>query len=826
MPNIKFRSEQNADYDEKAGASAVIDMPSAGVGLAATAAAAAEHNGRPHDVQGSSSGFSGSTLAMPACDIPSNLQDDFNWDTVSEENGEVDEKDEGAKKVKGFWRMHPLVRALCIMISGGLFLMIPVVAVMASHRDLPFRDTLQKSVPNYQFKYNLQCVARSFALLAAVWVFGTLIYHLVDMVPDAALNIVRTFKGKRGLEKLKDRMQFFIAVKAFIKMILISATSLIAFVIMFPNASYRFIGKVDAGSSSWDQALFQINVLLLFACTIIGVEKLVLKIIATRFHKSAYKERIEQQAYASWVLDHLNRSREAGGKPTVGSAGNTPYAMSQAGTFPHDADATGSRSELLAGTTVPNNAGFAEALAGNDGVPQKLESPPALGKSHSGSSSLWRNTFSGTRSPKLQQPPRHQKKPSKSFATRLWNIKDRALDGGIDMNSNQYASRLARKLFGALHSDRDYLVVDDFLPFFEKEEDAIKAFEFFDKDGNGDISKREMRDRVVLIYKERRSLISALNDMSQVVGKLDLFMTIFALVIVLIVALMVFGVDALKTFATIGPLLIGWSFIFGGACKTAFECLIFLFSVHSYDVGDTVVVVGESLTVSKIWLLSTVFFKTDGTYTVYANSQLATMKIQNLRRSKPQSESIIIGLDFNTPSDKIYAIRERMNEYAEENPRDLVSPVGFNVDLLENTNRVQISVGINYKSNWQDGAKHFAVKTKFAFALRHVIHELGLRYALPLQPVTMVSPPPGYDEDPIAPKPSSLRRRPTNSAAEDSDDEDIFGIRQPSAAEDNNDQQRANAQNPGAGRQGTQNDPSIMGVAAIAGMAMANNNGA
>ncbi|KAJ2697235.1 hypothetical protein H4218_004093 [Coemansia sp. IMI 209128] len=809
MPNIKFRS---SDVDEKA--SAVIDMPSAGVGLAA--AATGRDDRRPHDVQGSSSGFSGSTLAMPSCDIPSNLQDDFNWDTVSENSDAVDEKDESAKKAKGFWRMHPLVRALCIMISGGIILMIPVVAVLASHRDLPFRDTLQKTVPDYQFKYNLQCVARSFALLAAVWVFGTLIYHLVDLVPDAALKIMRTFKGKRGLEKLKDRMQFFVAVKAFIKMILISATSLIAFVVMFPNASYRFIGKVDAGSSSWDQALFQINVLLLFACTIIGIEKLVLKIIATRFHKSAYKERIEQQAYASWVLDHLNRSREVGSKPAAGSTGNTPY-MSHSGTFTHDAEAAGSRSELLEGTTASNNAGFAEAVSGN-GAPPKLESPPVLGKSHSGSSSLWRNTFSGSRSPKRQS--RHEKKPSKSFATRLWNIKDRALDGGIDMNSNQYASRLARKLFGALHSDRDYLVVDDFLPFFEKEEEAIKAFEFFDKDNNGDISKKEMRDRVVLIYKERRSLISALNDMSQVVGKLDLFMTIFALVIVLIVALMVFGVDALKTFATIGPLLIGWSFIFGGACKTAFECLIFLFSVHSYDVGDTVVVAGENLTVSKIWLLSTVFFKTDGTYTVYANSQLAMMKVQNLRRSKPQSESIIIGLDFNTPSDKIYAIKDRMNEYSEENPRDLISPVGFNVDLLENTNRVQISVGINYKSNWQDGAKRFAIKTKFAFALRHVIHELGLRYALPLQPVAMVSPPPGYDEDPVAPKPSSLRRRTTNNAGENSDDEDIFGIRQPSAAEADA-QQRANAQNSNGGRQGSQNDSPAMGVAAIAGITMA-----
>ncbi|KAJ2017222.1 hypothetical protein IWW57_005399 [Coemansia sp. S610] len=84
----------------------------------------------------------------------------------------------------------------------------------------------------------------------------------------------------------------------------------------------------------------------------------------------------------------------------------------------------------------------------------------------------------------------------------------------------------------------------------------------------------------------------------------------------------------------------------------------------------------------------------------------------------------------------------------------------------------------------------------------------------------MVSPPPGYDEDPVAPKPSSLRRRTTNNAGENSDDEDIFGIRQPSAAEADA-QQRANAQNSNGGRQGSQNDSPAMGVAAIAGITMA-----
>ncbi|KAI8324474.1 hypothetical protein GQ54DRAFT_237140, partial [Martensiomyces pterosporus] len=312
----------------------------------------------------------------------------------------------------------------------------------------------------------------------------------------------------------------------------------------------------------------------------------------------------------------------------------------------------------------------------------------------------------------------------------------------VDMNSNQYASKLARKLFGALNNDRDYLVVDDFLPFFEKEEDAIKAFEFFDKDGNGDISKREMRDRVLLIYKERRALLNALGDMSQVVGKLDLFMTVFALLVIVIIALLVFGLDALKSLATMGTLFIGWSFVFGNTFKTVFECLIFLFQVHSYDVGDTVIVDGENLTVKKIRLLSTVFYKTDGTYTVYPNAKLATLKIQNMRRSNPQSESIQVSFSFGTPTEKLYALRDRMNEYADENPRDISSPVGFSIDLLENTNRVQISVGINHKSNWQDGARRAAVKNKFAFALRQAIIDLGLGYSLPLQPVSMVAPPP------------------------------------------------------------------------------------
>ncbi|KAJ2826348.1 hypothetical protein IWW50_002401 [Coemansia erecta] len=732
MPNIKFTGD-----DEKR-SSAIINMPAPALG-----------NDR-FDSNLSRSGFSSSTLTMPMPDIPTSMQDDFNWDQFSDDGSDEDTKDEGAKQVRGFWRLHPLLRSLLIMLGGGIILIIPVIAVLASHRDLPFRDSIDDKSPTHQRDYNLQCVARSFALLTAIWVSGVLIYHLVDLIPDGVIRVWRMFKGKRGLEKLKDRLQLFVAIKLYIKLVVNSAASLVCFVIMFPNASYRLASKLEDGHSSWDQVLFQINVLIFFACVIFALEKLALKITATRFHRSAYKERISQQTYASWVLDHLNRSREGNS-----SAKNTPYMEASTATFPGDGDAINSRKDLL-----PNAGPYGDM----DRSVNELNTPPPLKERRS--SSFWRNTFSSTR-------PKHGKKPSKSIASRLWNIRDMAMDGGIDMNSNQYASRLARKLFEALHGDRDYLIVDDFLPFFDKEEDAIKAFEFFDKDNNGDISKREMRDRVILIYKERRLLLAALSDMSQVVGKLDLVLMGFAVVAIIIIALMVFGLDALKSLATLGTLLLGWSFVFGGSMKNVLDCIIFLFQVHPYDVGDTVVIATESLTVSKLRLLSTVFFKTDGTYTIYPNVQLASMKIQNLRRSKPQSESIQVAFDFNSPTHKIYELRDRMNAFAEENPRDMTSPVGFNVDLLENSNRIAISVGINYKNNWQDGGKRFDAKTRFAFALREAINDLGLRYAMPLQPVAMVPPPPEYDE--VRPGTGLPREGNREGMPSDDDDDDIFG---------------------------------------------------
>ena len=70
-------------------------------------------------------------------------------------------------------------------------------------------------------------------------------------------------------------------------------------------------------------------------------------------------------------------------------------------------------------------------------------------------------------------------------------------------------------------TSRSYLVTSDFYPAFPTQKEAEAAFAVFDKDGNGDISRPEIRHTILAAYKERRFLARSLQDVSEAVSTLD-----------------------------------------------------------------------------------------------------------------------------------------------------------------------------------------------------------------------------------------------------------------------------------------------------------------
>ena len=98
------------------------------------------------------------------------------------------------------------------------------------------------------------------------------------------------------------------------------------------------------------------------------------------------------------------------------------------------------------------------------------------------------------------------------------------------------------------------------------------AFALFDKDGNGDISKREMREAVRRIYRERKALTASLKDVGSAVAKLDAVLLSVAILIFIFICLLIFNRN--NTIASLVPLatiIVGFSFIFGNSAQTLFN---------------------------------------------------------------------------------------------------------------------------------------------------------------------------------------------------------------------------------------------------------------
>lgn len=139
---------------------------------------------------------------------------------------------------------------------------------------------------------------------------------------------------------------------------------------------------------------------------------------------------------------------------------------------------------------------------------------------------------------------------------------------------------LARRIYnGICPEGKKQIVLDDFLALgcFASKEDAERAFDVFDADGNGDLSRNEMRSAISKIYRERKAIVDSLRDLDHAVGKLDNILKVFVYSLVAFVGASYFDIDVATLLATAGSVILGLSFMVGSTAQAIFESCIFLF---------------------------------------------------------------------------------------------------------------------------------------------------------------------------------------------------------------------------------------------------------
>jgi small-conductance mechanosensitive channel len=485
-------------------------------------------------------------------------------------------------------------------------------------------------------------------------------------------------------EVIRSQKDYYRYMQNYFAFILASLTAVFLWTPMVVDATWT---KPEE-HKEWQDTVYKLLQITAVMAVSLGLEKAFLQMVAVNFHQTTYQDRIKRSKYEIQVLDMLYKAvkKRGVGEPLSSSA-----------------------TEL------------AEALGANE-----KKSSFQLTRIKSALSNA--TTTLGSIASEILEVPAQQdtKTPSKHMMDSVHNL----------LGNIQGARLLAKKLYnGICPEGKKEIIVQDFatLGAFRGKEEVQSAFDILDQDGNGDLSRSEIRTAVLRIFRERKMIADSLRDLDHAVSKLDNILKVFVYFFVLLVGISFFDVDVGTFLATAGSVILGLSFMVGSTAQAIFESCIFIFVHHPYDVGDHVEIEGEGFTVREMALLHTVFEDGTGKMVMAPNNQLFQKFIGNIRRSGDMSETVQIETDARTEYVRIVALERKLLDFLHKEKRDFHESCNLVVKELWQNQRIILELEIPHRGNAQDGLKWNQRRNKFMFALKKALEESGIVYHGPMQ---------------------------------------------------------------------------------------------
>lgn len=441
----------------------------------------------------------------------------------------------------------------------------------------------------------------------------------------------------------------------------------------------------DKTTRPWQKTLNKIIISVFVGFTLNFVEKIIIQLIAIRFHLRTYADRIEKNKFQIGSLTKL-------------------YQYSKRKIVVEDSEfEENEKSPPASGARTP--AIYAERA-------QKV-AKEALSKVGDVAGTVAQD-FTGKAVVKSSDP--HQ------VVLQLLNT----------TNGSQVLARRLYRTFG--REGFDTVFSGDLRCAFETEDETEAAFSMFDKDMNGDISMEELEAVCVEIGRERKSITASLKDLDSVVSKLDDVFVFIVVVITILVLLSLLSTSAAGVLTSAGSTLLALSWLFSATAQEFLQSVIFVFVKHPFDVGDRVSIYGntgatlqgDDYFVKEIALLYTEFKKMEGHVVQAPNSYLNTLFILNMRRSGSLAEALPIVIRFGTTLEQIDALRQTLLEFVKAEKREYQGNILTELREVKEVYSLTLNVVFFYKSNWQNELLRLQRRNKFICALMVAMQEIGI----------------------------------------------------------------------------------------------------
>ncbi|GLU14762.1 hypothetical protein SLE2022_313130 [Rubroshorea leprosula] len=262
---------------------------------------------------------------------------------------------------------------------------------------------------------------------------------------------------------------------------------------------------------------------------------------------------------------------------------------------------------------------------------------------------------------------------------------------------------------------------------FMGEDEALKTTSLFEKGSESKkISKSAVKNWVVNAFRERRALSLTLNDTKTAVERLHWVVNVLVIIITTVISLHVLGITTGKVVLVVSTQVLLLAFIFGDTLKAIFQSIIFIFITHPFDVGDRCQIDGIQMVVEEIGILNTIFLGHDNEKIIIPNSVLASKAISNFYLSPDMRDEIEFCVPTATPVEKIDMMKQKILSSIKNNRKHWYPETKMVCKDIEDFNMRRFNVSLKHKMNYQDIEERRDRRSQLLDEITNILVELEI----------------------------------------------------------------------------------------------------
>ena len=233
-----------------------------------------------------------------------------------------------------------------------------------------------------------------------------------------------------------------------------------------------------------------------------------------------------------------------------------------------------------------------------------------------------------------------------------------------------------------------------------------RIFARFDSDGNGEVSRDEFIRGFEQLHVELRTLKASINGEASAAA-LSLLADVAFYVLFAIIVIVVFEFSLSAVIVPAGTVLVSASFAIGPTVAAIVSSLILVLVTRPFDVGDRVTASGlyggeEMLLVRRINVMTTEFLLPTSKSVCVPNALLATMSIENFRRSPPAVVRLTVLVARSTTAAQLEAVRQRVDAHRASEPLSWArSGIALRIGGLQQQSLILLLFSAS-RLSWQD----------------------------------------------------------------------------------------------------------------------------